>query len=352
MAPSRITSIDPRPDRAITVAVVVTSDVPLLHLSIPGEVFGADRTAAGVPAHRVVMVAAEPGPIVSDGIMLMAEHGLEALERADLVLVPWARIDDEPPPALLAALIRAHERGAVVAGMCGGSFVLAAAGLLEGRSATTHWLHLDELAWRFPRLRVDRHSIFVDAGGVLTCAGTTAGIDLCLHLLRRFNGAEVADVVARRMVAVPRLGVQSQTPWPLVGGELQANPIAVTVEWALRHLGDGIGVDDLVAHACMSRRHFHRRFRDTTGVSPHQWLVARRVQLAERLLETTDITVEAIAHRAGFGSPLAFRTQFMRAHGMPPRDYRASFRTLPPPVDGAGLSTSSTGLSVWPESVA
>lgn len=352
MASSRTTSVGPRPDRAITVAVVVTADVPLLHLSIPGEVFGADRTAAGVPAHRVVLVAAEPGPFVCDGITVVAEHGLETLEEADLVVVPWTRIEHEPPRELQAALVRAHERGAVVAGMCGGSFVLAAAGLLEGRRATTHWLHLDELGWRFPRLQVDRHSIFVDEGDVLTCAGTTAGIDLCLHLLRRFNGAEVADVVARRMVAVPRLGLQSQTPWPMVGGELEADPIAVTVEWALRHLGDGIGVDDLVAHACLSRRHFHRRFRDVTGVSPHQWLVARRVQLAERLLETTDITVEAIAHRAGFGSPLAFRTQFVRAHGMPPRDYRTSVRTLPPPDGGAGRSTSSPGLPGWPESVA
>lgn len=352
MAPCPSTSTGPHPDRAITVAVVATGDVPLLHLSIPGEVFGTDRTAAGVPAHRVVILAAQPGPIVCDGITLVAEHGLEALEAADLVLVPWARVDDEPPPDLLAALVRARQRGTVIAGMCGGSFVLAAAGLLDGRSATTHWLHLDELGWRFPRLRVDRQSIFVDEGDVLTCAGTTAGIDLCLHLLRRFNGAEVADVVARRMVALPRLGVQSQTPWPVVAGELQADPIAVTVEWALRHLGDGVGVDDLVAHACMSRRHFHRRFREVTGVSPHQWLVARRVQLAERLLESTDLTVEAIAHRAGFGSPLAFRTQFVRAHGIPPRDYRVSVRSLSPAPEVQGRSPSSTTLSGWPESVA
>ncbi|HEU5037650.1 MAG TPA: helix-turn-helix domain-containing protein [Nocardioides sp.] len=330
--------------------MVVTDGIPLLHLSIPTDVFGIDRTAAGVPPHRVLLVAAELGPVTSEGVTVVADHGLEALRCADLVLVPWSRFEEEPPQALMDALVDAHAHGSVIAAMCGGSFVLAAAGLLDGRAATTHWLHVDELESRFPRLRVDRDSIFVDEGNVLTCAGTTAGIDLCLHLLRRFNGAGVAAAVARRMVTSPRLGAQVQTPHQAIAARSEADPIDAVAEWALRHLQDGIGVEDLAARACMSRRHFHRRFREVTGVSPHQWLVAQRVRLAEQLLENTGLPVETIAHKTGFGSPLAFRTHFVKVHDVPPRDYRSLFRASaaasgPPQA----ASTSATKL---PESVA
>lgn len=340
----------PQPHRPLTVAVVAVADLPLLHLSIPADVFGTDRSAVGVPRHHVQLVAAEPGPLRSEGVTVVAEQGLEALAHADVVLVPWPSPDVEPPVSLTSALVRAHRRGAVVAGLCAGSFVLAAAGLLDGHTATAHWLHVDELAGRFPQVRVDPHSIFVDEGDVLTCAGTSAAIDLCLHLLRRFNGAEVAAEVARRMVTSPRSGSHAQVARHAAGANAGPHAIEAVMAWAHRHLHDTIGVEDLAAQACMSRRHFYRRFREVSGLSPHQWLLEQRVQLAQELLEHSDLPVEAIAQRAGFGSPLAFRTHFVKVHRMPPSQYRASFRSA---RSHAGVGTPDAPAPFgWPESVA
>lgn len=318
------------------IAVVVVDQTPLFHLSVPLEVFGADRTDAGVPRHEVLVVAGEPGPLVSSaGLRLDAPHGLDALAGADIVVVPWWRhhLGEEPPRSLLDALGTAHARGARIAGLCGGNFVLAAAGLLDGRRATTHWLYADKLAREYPAVRVDPRVLYVDDGDVLTSAGTAAALDLCLHLLRTLDGAEVANTVARRMVVPPhRAGGQAQfvdVPLPTGGA---ADPLSTAAEWALGRLAAPLGVDDLAERAAMSRRTFTRRFRARFGTSPLQWLLDQRTLLAQRLLETTDLPVETVAHRSGFGSAVSLRAHFQRALGTTPSGYRATFsrrRTAP-----------------------
>ena len=222
------------------IAVVVVDQTPLFHLSIPCEVLGANRSEAGVPRHEVLVVGGEPGPVHSSGgVVLETPYALDVLDDVDIVVVPWWRHYDgeQPPETLLAALRRAHARGARIVGLCGGAFVLAAAGLLDDRPATTHWMFTEKMAREHPRVRVQPEVLYVDDGDVLTSAGTAAAIDLCLHLLRELDGAEVANRVARRMVVPPhRAGGQAQfidLPVPAVAGD---DPLAATVRWALGHL--------------------------------------------------------------------------------------------------------------------
>ena len=316
------------------IAVVVVDQTPLFHLSIPCEVLGANRSEAGVPRHEVLVVGGEPGPVHSSGgVVLETPCSLDVLDDVDLVVVPWWRHYDgeQPPETLLAALRGAHVRGARIVGLCGGAFVLAAAGLLDGRPATTHWMFTEKLAREHPRVRVQPEVLYVDDGDVLTSAGTAAAIDLCLHLLRGLDGAEVANRVARRMVVPPhRAGGQAQfidLPVPAVDGD---DPLAATVCWALGHLDEQLTVDDLAERALMSRRTFTRQFRSRLGASPLQWLLEQRTLLAQRLLETTDLPVEAVAHRSGLGSAVTLRAQFQRALGVSPRDYRLTFSQRAP----------------------
>ena len=323
-----------------TIAVVAVNETPLFHLSVPCEVFGANRSEDGVPRHEVRVVAGEPGPLLSSsGVVLHTPYALDALADADLVLVPWWRHhdDEQPPAALLDALRAAHRRGARIAGLCGGAFVLAAAGLLDGRRATTHWMYTDKLARQYPAVRVEPKVLYVDDGDVLTAAGTAAAIDLCLHLLRTTNGAEVANTVARRMVVPPhRCGGQAQyvdTPVPVV---LDRDPLGEAVRWALAHLDEPLTVDGLAERAAMSRRTFTRQFRARMGASPLQWLLAQRTTLAQRLLESSDLPVETVAYRSGFGSAVALRAQFQRTLGTSPREYRMTFsRTAPAALECA-----------------
>lgn len=311
------------------IAVVALDGAPLFHLSVPAEVLGADRTDAGLPRHDVRVARATRGPVrSSSGVTLQTPYGLEALEDADVVIVPWwGRLDgDALPPRLTAALQRAHARGARVAGLCGGAFALAEAGLLDGRRATTHWQYAAELAARYPKVRVQPEVLYVDEGDVLTSAGTAAAIDLCLHLLRSLSGAEVANAVARRMVVPPhRAGGQAQYVDVPVPDVREADGLSDALRWALEHLDQPLGVEDLATRAVMSRRSFTRRFRERTGTSAHQWLLQQRTLLAQRLLETTDLPVEVVARRSGFGSAVTLRTQFQRTLGTSPRDYRATF---------------------------
>jgi transcriptional regulator GlxA family with amidase domain len=250
---------------------------------------------------------------------------LAALRRADTIVVPAC--SDDPPPALLDALRRAHRRGARILSLCTGAFTLAAAGLLDGRRATTHWAHADELAARYPAVQVDPSVLYVDDGDILTSAGTAAGVDLCLHVIRLDYGAEVANAVARRMVVPPhRDGGQAQfvdTPVPEQSG---SEPFADTLEWLQHHLDDVITVEDLARRAAVSPRTFARRFRATTGTTPHQWMVRQRVLLAQRLLETTDAPIEAVAQLSGFGSATNLRQHFQRQVRTSPLAYRRTFR--------------------------
>ncbi|MCP2341941.1 helix-turn-helix domain-containing protein [Actinomadura rupiterrae] len=312
---------DPR-----TVAVLLFDSAPMFETSVPLSVFGGGGTPFQVRA-----VAAEPGPLrTSAGLVLHAPHGLDALDGAGMVVVPsWRLGDEDPPEPALEALRAAHAGGATVVGLCRGAFVLAAAGLLDGRRATTHWRFAPALAERYPDVRVDPAVLFVDEGTIVTSAGTAAGIDACLHLVRREVGARTAGAIARRMVVPPqRSGGQAQyieRPVPEAGMD---DPLAPVLEHAVRNLHDPeLGVDALANRAHMSRRSFDRRFREATGTSPLQWLLAQRVLHAQRLLESSDQPIDAIARQVGFANGVALRPHFRRVVGVAPQPYRDTFRT-------------------------
>ncbi|MEU3946467.1 helix-turn-helix domain-containing protein [Streptomyces sp. NPDC029526] len=311
------------------VAVVLLDGVNPFELGVVCEVFGTDRTDEGLPAYDFAVASAE-GPVLRTeaGFAIRVDHGLERLESADLIAVPAGRGFDARsfPPALLDALRRGVERGARVASVCSGVFVLAAAGLLDGRRATVHWRHADELKRQYPHLTVEPDVLYVDEGPVITSAGTAAGIDACLHLVRKEHGSEVANRIARRMVVPPhRDGGQAQyieRPVPPAGGDTVSDVLV----WLQEHLDEEVTVEQLAARALMSPRTFARRFQQETGTTPYRWVLGQRVLLAQRLLERTDDTVDAIAGRTGFGTAAALRHHFVRAVGTTPHAYRRTFR--------------------------
>jgi AraC family transcriptional activator FtrA len=315
------------PAKRHTVAVVVTDGVPAFELGVPCEVFGVDRSELGVRWYRFLVCAPEPGQVVtSSGFSILAPHGLEALSRADTIVLTPLGDNSEPPEALLEALVRAHRRGKRLVALCTGATVLAAAGLLDGRPATTHWMHAEELATRYPQVKVDPAVLYVDDGNILTSAGTAAAIDLCLHIVALDFGAEVANAVARRMVVAPqREGGQAQfVEMPLTG--IQANDrFSETLQWVQAHLHEPLSVESLARQAVLSPRTFARRFHDTTGTTPYRWVLLQRVLLAQRLLETTDLAVDAIADQCGMGTP-ALRDHFQRIVRTSPGRYRRTFR--------------------------
>lgn len=297
-----------------------------LDVGIPAQVFS---TRASMP-YSVDVCGVVPGPISGgDGLSYHVEHGLEALDGADIVFVPGYRRPDreEPPADLLEALRRAHARGARLAAISTGAFALAATGLLDGRRATTHWHYSRVLAERYPEVRVDERVLFVDEGSILTSAGAASGIDLCLHLLRDEAGMGVANHAARRLVAAPyRSGGQAQYV-PRSVPESHGERFTRTREWALRRLGDPLTIDVLARHAAVSPRTFSRRFRDETGYAPMQWLMRARVDRARELLQETDLGVEEIAASVGLGTGANLRQHFRRVLGTTPTEYRRTFFT-------------------------
>ncbi|MGX1625409.1 helix-turn-helix domain-containing protein [Streptomyces sp. NPDC055506] len=318
------------------VAVLLFSGGPIFESSIPLSVFGIDRQDAGVPRYRLLVCGGEDGPLrTTGGLELSAPHGLEAISRAGTVVVPaWRSITSPPPDEALDALRRAHEEGARIVGLCTGAFVLAAAGLLDGRPATTHWMYAPTLAKRYPSVHVDPRELFVDDGDVLTSAGTAAGIDLCLHIVRTDHGNEAAGALARRLVVPPRRsGGQERYLDRSLPEEIGADPLAEVVAWALEHLHEQFDVETLAARAYMSRRTFDRRFRSLTGSAPLQWLITQRVLQAQRLLETSDYSVDEVAGRCGFRSPVALRGHFRRQLGSSPAAYRAAYRARRPQAE-------------------
>lgn len=337
------------------VAVLLFSGGPIFESSIPLSVFGIDRQDAGVPRYRLLVSAGEEGPLrTTGGLELTAPHGLEAISRAGTVVVPaWRSITSPPPEEALDALRRAHEEGARIVGLCTGAFVLAAAGLLDGRPATTHWMYAPTLAKRYPSVHVDPRELFVDDGDVLTSAGTAAGIDLCLHIVRTDHGNEAAGALARRLVVPPRRsGGQERYLDRSLPEEIGADPLAEVVAWALEHLHEQFDVETLAARAYMSRRTFDRRFRSLTGSAPLQWLITQRVLQAQRLLETSDYSVDEVAGRCGFRSPVALRGHFRRQLGSSPAAYRAAYRARRPqadkPTDGEAPPPPVTGTPGLP----
>jgi len=282
------------------------------------ELFALERPELGVAWYSYAVCAAEPGPLrAAGGLRVQVPHGLEALDHADTIVIPgWRGLDETPPPALLQALRAASLRGARLCTICSGAFVLAHAGLLDGRRATTHWRYLPELAARFPAVRIAPGTLYVEDGPVVTSAGSAAGLDMLLHLVRSDFGAEVANRVAQRLV-VPahRDGEQAQLvlrPLPSAAG----NGIARLMDWVRENLRAGHTVASMAARVDMAPRTFQRRFRDATGETPLAWLVRERVALAARLLETRPgLGIEAVADLAGLGSQESLRRHF-RLHGL------------------------------------
>ena len=310
------------------VVTMVGPRVSMFELSVACEVFGIERPELVDPWYRHRVAAAVPGPHTSpEGVVVDTPYGLEALADADTVIVPARSFPEEAPVAVLEALRAAHAGGARLVSLCTGAFVLAAAGLLDGKRATTHWMWAPELARRYPEIDVDPKVLYVDAGDILTSAGTAAGIDLMLHVVRLDHGAEVANAVARRMVVPPhRGGGQAQfvdLPMPESDGD---DPLSGVLGWMLEHVGDDLSVEQLARRGRTSPRTFARRFRAITGTTPHQWLLSQRVLLAQRLLETTDEPVERVAQRCGFGSADGLRQHFTRAVSASPQAYRRTFR--------------------------
>jgi len=310
------------------VAVVAFDGIRPFHLSVPCAVFGETSDGAA-PPFELRVCAAEPGELRSQaGFGIVAKHSLRALTWADIVVVPsWRDPHEAPPAPLLAALRRAHARGALIVGLCVGAFVLAEAGLLDGRRATTHWRWAAHFAQHYPQVRLDPDVLYIDEGDVLTSAGTAAGIDCCLHVLRQRLGAEAANRMARTLVVPPhRQGNQAQYIEQPVLATSRDTPLTKALDWAARHLDAAHSLDSLAARAAMSRRSFTRHFRQHTGTTVGQWLLAQRLALAQRLLETTAQPIERIAERAGFGTALSMRQHFGAALHTTPSLYRREFR--------------------------
>ncbi len=283
------------------------------------ELFALHRPELGVDWYSYAVCAAEPGPLrAMGGLIVQAPHGLDELDRADTIVVPgWRDAVEAPPPALVAALQAARQRGSRICSICSGAFVLAHAGLLDGRKATTHWRHLDHMESRFPRVAIDSGALYVDDDGVITSAGSAAGLDMLLHLVRSDFGAEIANRVAQRLV-IPahRDGDQRQLvarPLP----EPEANRIAPMMDWVREHIRSPHTVASMAQQARMGTRTFQRRFKESTGLAPLAWLVRERIGLAARLLETRPaLGVDAVADLAGLGSAESLRRHF-RSHGLP-----------------------------------
>ena len=310
------------------VAIVAGDGVTVFELGVACDVFGDEWAAmAGVPWYRSFVCGVTPGPVTTDsGFQILPDHGPDRIRSAGTVIVLPTVSFTQVPEDLLDALKQAHARGSRIVSLCTGAFALAAAGLLDGRRATTHWTECGELARRYPRVSVDPRVLFVDEGDVLTSAGSAASIDLCLHLVRRDYGAEVATQLARQLVVPPqREGGQAQyieAPLPVLD---HSSLFAGTVDWLQEHLHEPVTVDDLAARSAMSPRTFARRFLAATGTTPYQWLIQQRIQLARRLLETSDLPVDSVAQKSGFCTGANLRKHFSRAVHTSPQAYRRAF---------------------------
>src|SRR3954469_17047266 len=342
-------------DRPLVVsAVVLDGVVGSFGLGVTAEVFGYDRTAMGLPRFDFALVTDRPGEVRTDtGLRLLVDEGLERLARSDIIaLTAWELLDHTPSPELTEALRAAYDRGAIVVSQCTAAFVLAEAGLLDGLRATTHWRYAGELAARYPRVTVAPAVLYVDSGRLLTGAGTAAGVDTLLHLVRREWGPAAANALARDMVVPPhRDGGQAQfidTPVARCEDDL----LGVVLEWASSHLAEDISVELLPRGALMTPRSSPRRFKATTGTTPHAWLLGQRLAAAEALLEDSDAPVEEIARLVGFGTAAGLREQCGRRRGVSPRAYRQTFRAgsarraAPVQLDGhrAGRERGAGGM--------
>lgn len=309
------------------VAALAYDGLGTFEFGIVVEVFGLRRTGLGVKWYDFEVCSLERGPIrAAGGVQVQTRRGLAALREAGTIIIPgWRKEEETPPRELLNALRSAHAQGARLISICSGVFLLAATGLLEGKSVTAHWRHIDLFKSRFPNIRVEPDVLYVDEGSILTSAGSAAGIDLCLHIVRKDYGAEIANQIARRLVMPPhREGGQAQfieAPMRCEAGE----GLARVLEWAQSKLGQTLQVDDLARRAAMSERTFARRFRAETGTTPHRWLTHQRVMEAQRRLEKTDASIDQIAEAVGLQTAATLRHHFNRLVGTSPSAYRRQF---------------------------
>lgn len=338
------------------VAVAVTEGAPIFDVAIPCEVFGRRRPGMPDNWYEFRVCSVDPRHTrASDGFLADTEHGLSELRRAGTVIIPALADPLMPqPPQLLRAVRDAHESGARIASICSGAFVLAAAGLLDGRRAAVHWMLASMLSGRYPRVDVDPAVLYVDDGDILTSAGTAAGLDLCLHIVRVDFGADVANTLARRLVVPPhRPGGQAQyaeAPVP----RHDDDGLAPLLHWAIEHLDQPLTIADLARYQRLAPRTLIRRFQLATGTSPLRWLLAQRVQHARWLLESTDDPLSAIARRCGLGTEANLRYHFTRLAGVAPAQYRRTFKNEPDrtgsesiPLKGATMTASSPGRGSW-----
>jgi len=309
------------------IAVLAFDHISPFHLSVPCLVF------QGLPASRLLVCAGEPVPQggfrTAAGFTVHTSLTLKDAARADVLIVPsWRDVNERPPAPMVNAVRKAHARGATVVGLCLGAFVLAQAGILDGQQATTHWSAADAFALRYPRVKLVPDVLYMDGddGRLVTSAGTAAALDCCLHLVRRWHGADAANRIARRLVVAPhRQGGQAQYIEQPLHDAPGGDRLSDLLNWAAAHLAEPHTLDSLAERAAMSRRNFTRRFRKLTGTTAGQWLLAQRLAHAQRMLETTRQPVEAIAQLAGFGSAVSLRQHFSRAYRTSPSAWRASF---------------------------
>ena len=311
----------------VVMALAISAGVSVFELGAPCAVFGTGRPREVEDWYDFRVCAPAHTP-VDKWFHLDSPYGYEDLVTADTVIVPACHDRDLVPPTDLVDAVRAaFEAGARVVSICTGAFVLAEAGLLDGRRATTHWIHAQTLASRYPLVTVDPAVLYIDEGRIMTSAGKSAGTDLCLHLVREDHGAAVANSIARRLVTAPhREGGQAQfisaAPPPTA-----IDHLAGTMQWALKHISEPITVEDMAEQAHLGTRTLHRHFVKRTGLSPQQWLLVQRVRRAQHLLETSEVGIEVVAAMSGFGSGAALRQHFRRVVTSTPQAYRQSFAT-------------------------
>ncbi|GAA3015468.1 GlxA family transcriptional regulator [Streptomyces fulvorobeus] len=316
------------------IALLAFPGIRAFDVSVISEVWGVDRTDRGVPAFDLRRASADPAPVpLRGGLTLTPDRTLAWLNRADLVVVPG--LDDHVTPApapVLDALRRAHSAGTPIAALCGGAFTLAQAGLLDGRQAVTHWNLTGLLRTHHPHVTVVQDALFLHDDNIWTSAGTAAGIDLCLHLVRTAHGAEAAATIARSMVTAPfRTGTQAQfIEHPTPHTDRDADTLASVRAHALAHLSEPHTVAALAGRAGMSPRSFARHFQATTGTTPLRWLITQRIAAAQKLLERTDLPLPEVARRTGFGSEITMRQHFAAHLSVSPRDYRLAFHDMAP----------------------
>ncbi|WP_413453950.1 GlxA family transcriptional regulator [Erwinia persicina] len=322
---------------ALTVAVMATAGFSPFHFSVPCIIFGQSMPQPDL--FRVAICAEKPGVVLSDiGLSINVEQGLALLDQADIIIIPyWNNPDERPSQALLEALRKAWQRGAEVVGLCLGTYVLAYAGLLDGHRAATHWEFEKDFIERFPAVHLDSNSLYTSDERLITSAGTAAGIDCCLNIIRDHYGSAVANRVARRMVVPPyREGGQAQfieRPVPVSTRDSKINEL---IEYLRRNLDKPHDLDSLAGFVSMSRRTLTRHFSRATGTTPGEWLNAERLQRSQELLETTNRSIESVSALSGFQSPISFRQSFKAKFSVSPSEWRRAFRG-PEPVDHESL---------------